>query len=408
MRTRIQLGRTAPFNLVALREETSFLYRRLADQDMEVLGVGALKSGAEPVFGPLGNVADWTFGHLCYSDHTVDEPLRPDESLPRSRWTVPRWVVVRNGEGTELYALPDDVSAAEDLAKRLFSPTVTTAPIPDLSWRGLVSADDHRHSVERLLTHIQRGDIYEVNYCIEREAIDPQFDPFTAFGKLLSATDAPFAAFHRLGDNYALCMSPERFLAFDGHRVTGEPMKGTRPRGNSPEEDERLRRELGTDPKERSENIMALDVMRHDLSSVAAMRSVQVEELCAVRSFPRVHQMVSTVSARIAQGATAFDVVKAAFPPASMTGAPKESAMRLIREMELVPRGLYSGTLGYFAPDGTADLNVVIRTLLFDARTGRLSLTTGSAITAQCDPEFERMECEVKALSVINALRDAR
>jgi para-aminobenzoate synthetase component 1 len=204
-----------------------------------------------------------------------------------------------------------------------------------------------------------------------------------------------------------LSASPERFLALDGDRVIGEPMKGTRPRSADATTDARLKQELLHDPKERSENIMALDVMRHDLSRIAATASVRVEELCAVRSYPRVHQLVSTVSATMAPGITLYDVVRAAFPMASMTGAPKERAMELIRIAEGAPRGAFSGTLGFMDPDGMADLNVVIRALVFDRRSGSVSLRTGSALTAHCDPSAEWEECQVKARSVIDALHHA-
>jgi para-aminobenzoate synthetase component 1 len=169
-----------------------------------------------------------------------------------------------------------------------------------------------------------------------------------------------------------------------------------------------LKAELAADPKERSENIMALDVMRNDLSQVAMPRSVKVEELCAVRSYPRVHQLVSTVTMQRRPGTGPFDVVNAAFPMASMTGAPKHRAIQLIDAFEDQRRGLYSGTLGFFAPDGTGDLNVVIRAVRYDMTTGLARLSTGSALTAQCDPVKEWEECAVKARSVIEALADDR
>jgi para-aminobenzoate synthetase component 1 len=258
--------------------------------------------------------------------------------------------------------------------------------------------------VDRLMRHIQHGDIYEVNYCVQRTAHWPALDPFTAFQRLLQRSQAPFAAFHRNGERFTLSASPERFLAFDHRRVIGEPMKGTRPRSADPQEDERLRDELAMDAKERSENIMAVDVMRHDLSRIAAPGTVAVKELCGVRSYPRVHQLVSTIAATIAPAFGPMDVLRAAFPMASMTGAPKERAMRLIASAEGEPRGAFSGSLGFFAPDGTGDLNVVIRAIELDRRTGKATLRTGSALTALCDPTSEWEECTVKARSVLDAL----
>ena len=181
-------------------------------------------------------------------------------------------------------------------------------------------------------------------------------------------------------------------------------MKGTRPRSLDPMKDRALALELAADPKERSENIMALDVMRNDLSRIAASRTVIVDALCEVIPFPHVHQMISTVSATLGEGYTPYDAVRASFPMASMTGAPKIRAMQLIESAELGTRGLFSGSLGFFAPDGTVDLKVVIRTALFDADQERISLRTGSAITARCEPEREWEECTLKARSVIEAL----
>ncbi len=271
-------------------------------------------------------------------------------------------------------------------------------------WERHVPKARYLANVEKLLGHIQRGDIYEVNYCTERSAFLPCFDPFAAFGRLVERTDAPFAAFYRRGDLFALCMSPESFLRIEEGKVTTRPMKGTRPRSPDVETDRALAEELARDAKERSENTMAVDVARNDLSRVAASGSVRVEELCSVKTYPNVHQLVSTVGALLATGVSNRDLLQAAFPMASMTGAPKRRAMRLIDEVEDSPRGLFSGCLGYQLPDGTLDLNVVIRTIMYDASTGRASLTTGSAITAQSDPEREWEECELKARSVLDAL----
>jgi len=321
-----------------------------------------------------------------------------------AHWFIPRWVMEWNEGLGFLHVLPGDEGEAGVFAKRLLNAPVGMVAAPRLTWQCRTPYQRYLDHAGHLMRHIQRGDIYEVNYCIERTASDPGFNPFDSFARLLGATDAPFAGFYRLNDRFALCASPERFLSFEGRRVKGEPMKGTRPRSLDPLEDDLLGLELVNDEKERSENIMAVDVMRNDLSRIALADSVKVAELCAVRSYPRVHQLVSTITAEVRKDRSPYDVVRACFPMASMTGAPKHSAMQLIDALEDQRRGLYSGTIGFFAPDGTADLNVVIRTVLFDATTGNLSLSTGSALTSQCDPEKEWVECEVKARSVIDAL----
>ena len=342
-------------------------------------------------------------GRLVF-DHpgVLDRPVGGlTSSGLHSAWWRPdmvlQWDGVRPGRGAE--------SAEAPLLDALLATAekpVTHRPIA--LWERRTPKDRYLATVRKLLAHIQRGDIYEINYCTERTTQLEDFDPYAAFARLLDATDAPFASLYRSGDLFALCMSPERFLRIEGRQVLTEPMKGTRRRSRDAAEDAVLAHELAQDPKERSENIMAVDVARHDLSRIAAPGSVQVPELCAVRTYPNVHQLVSTVRAELRNGLGPWDAVRAAFPMASMTGAPKRRALELITEAEEMPRGLFSGSLGFQLPDGTLDLNVVIRTLTWDARTGRASLITGGAITAQSDAEQEWEECELKARSILDAL----
>jgi len=375
------------------------------------LAVGAIERAEEPSFTSKGNASDWWFGHLAYGYKDRLEPLasRLADSFdwPLANWFRPRWVIEWRGSEAWLHAHDADVDEGLAFVEGMNRERASASPRV-LAWRPSTSRDMYLKQAAHLLGHIQRGDIYEVNYCIAHEAEHMGFDPYTAFDALLGRADPPYAGFMKMGERYALCCSPERFIAFDGERMSGEPMKGTRPRGVDEAEDARLRHELANDPKERSENVMAVDVMRNDFSRVAVPGSVKVPELFGVRTHPRVHQLVSVIEGRIANGHTPFDAVKAAFPPASMTGAPKISAMKLIDEAEDRARGLYSGAMGYFAPDGTADLNVVIRTVLFDRASGRLSIPTGSALTAQCDPEAEWEECLVKFNSIAHALAAPR
>lgn len=317
---------------------------------------------------------------------------------------MPRWVFEWADGGCCLHAHEEDREEGRAFAESMRVSVDEQAASSGIEWAPSTNEAEHRSHAQALLGHIQRGDIYEVNYCIAHEAIDRSFDPFTAFDALLARTDAPFAGFYRLGHRFALCCSPERFIAFNSDRMIGEPMKGTRPRGADADQDAHLREELANDPKEHSENVMAVDVMRNDFSRVAVPGTVQVPELFGVRTHPRVHQLVSVVEAQRSPGFTPFDAVKAAFPPASMTGAPKIRAMQLIDAHEARARGLYSGSLGFFAPDGTGDLNVVIRTVLFDRTTGKLAVPTGSALTAKCDPAAEWEECLVKFNSIADGI----
>ncbi|MEZ4740367.1 MAG: anthranilate synthase component I family protein [Flavobacteriales bacterium] len=410
-RIRIKIPDAGKVDWTALRNEPHFLYRRVADQDRAVLGVGLSRAVEEPIFDPDNRATDWYFGALRYEWKDALEPALGHAAkiheAAHCEWFVPRFVVEWQGKDVVMHVLPGEEADARAWAEVFFAPCLSAISDPPKEWLEQCDRTSYLVQVGVLMRHIQRGDIYELNYCTARTAHCPSFDPFASFGKLLVNSGAPYAGFHRSGNNFALCASPERFLRFEKDRVVGQPMKGTRPRSPDPMEDVRLRDELAADVKERSENVMALDVMRHDLSKVAASGSVHVEELCAVITVPRVHQMISTVSARLRDGNTPMDAVRAAFPMASMTGAPKVRAMQLIDEAEGAPRGLFSGSLGFFAPDGTGDLNVVIRTLLFDALTGNASIHTGSAITALCDPEQEWEECQLKARSVIDALGHA-
>jgi para-aminobenzoate synthetase component I len=389
-------------NWRALAGIRQFLVRRSADADTWVLGLGVAPA-ADPKGLGLGSVGHLGFGYAQGADHVASRHLTPDAFGEEGWWVPAHLIHVNAGNATQWSQSGSEVEDGE-WRKDLFLPSARPFQPKPVGWRRHTSRDRYLSQVRTLLHHIQRGDIYEVNYCTERSAVLPELDPFEAFGRLLEWTDAPFAAFYRRGDQFALCMSPERYLHMEGRTVITQPMKGTRKRGGDPELDQVLRDELAADPKERSENIMAVDVARHDLSRVAMRSSVHVPELCAVKTYPNVHQLVSTIRAELRDGLGAWDAIRATFPMASMTGAPKRRALQLIDAVEDQPRGLFSGSMGYQLPDGTLDLNVVIRTITYDASTGRASLITGSAITALSDPEAEWEECELKARSVLSAL----
>jgi len=377
-----------------------------ASKDDTVEWVVAARGSDGPASSKPLDEGAWA-GYLAFNHADAMDRIHsrfPPGGLPHACWWRPEVLLL--GRSADLGAAEGmDAATAAGLLHRLRSTPSPYDPSPlPAQWQRRTSKARYLASVGKLLGHIQRGDIYEVNYCTERTATLSDFDPFAAFGRLLAVTEAPYAGFYRRGDFFALCMSPERFIRVEGGRVVTQPMKGTRRRSADPRLDQALVEELANDPKERSENIMAVDVARHDLSRIATSGSVRVDELCAVKSYPNVHQLVSTVSAELGTGRHAWDAVRAAFPMVSMTGAPKRSALKLIDTVEDMPRGLFSGSLGYQLPDGTIDLNVVNRTITYDASTGRASLITGSAITALSDPEQEWEECELKAMSVLNAL----
>ena len=203
-----------------------------------------------------------------------------------------------------------------------------------------------------------------------------------------------------------LSASPERYLKKVGEKVISQPIKGTAKRSFDIEQDAFLKKELKNSAKERSENIMIVDLVRNDLSHTATKGSVVVEELCQVYTFKQVHQMISTIISKVDATVSPVEIIKTTFPMGSMTGAPKVSAMKIIEELEVTKRGLYSGAVGYFTPTGDFDFNVVIRSILYDAKKQYLSFSVGSAITAQSIPENEYEECLLKAKAMFEVLQN--
>ena len=226
------------------------------------------------------------------------------------------------------------------------------------------------------------------------------------FEQLQSISKPPFAVYFKNNDQFLISASPERFLKKEGVNIISQPIKGTAKRSTSIEDDEILKSNLIQDPKERSENVMIVDLVRNDLSRIAKKGSVKVEELCGIYSFKQVHHLISTIKAELKPNISPVEAIKATFPMGSMTGAPKISAMQIIESLEFTKRGLYSGAVGYFTPDGDFDFNVVIRSILYNAAKSYISFSVGSAITAKSDPENEYQECMVKAKAMRNVLEE--
>lgn len=258
--------------------------------------------------------------------------------------------------------------------------------------------DAYTDKVRRIRELIRAGETYEACLTITLP-VSSRAGALELYSVLRRDNPAPFGAYLRLPGVTVMSTSPERFLRVGADGViTSSPIKGTRPVGTTAEEDRRLREELRCSGKDRAENLMIVDLVRHDLGRVAAPGSVQVPKLFAVESYATVHQLVSTVTARLGEGATGVDAVRAAFPPGSMTGAPKERTMRILEELEDAPRGVYSGALGYFSLDGAVDLSVVIRTLV--GSDGGYTYGVGGAVVFQSDPDAEYDETVVKTAPV--------
>ncbi|QED37462.1 aminodeoxychorismate synthase component I [Antarcticibacterium arcticum] len=370
---------------------------------------------------------DWIFGYLSYDLKNDVEVLSSNNfdglQFPELYFFQPQKLLfVRNNvlemrylkmaedsmeeDLKEILAYERKITAkksAEDEEGQMVSPSFSEEKI-DKGIVPRISKENYLEKVKEMLRHIHRGDIYEANFCQEFFAENREIDPFRVFQNLNEISRPPFAVFLKLENNYLLCASPERYLKMEGGHIISQPIKGTARRSQDPEEDEKIAKILAQDPKERAENIMIVDLVRNDLSRIAKKGSVNVDELCKVYSFKQVHQMISTISAKLEEGIPPVEVLRATFPMGSMTGAPKISAMKIIEELEESRRGLYSGAVGYFNPEGDFDFNVVIRSILYNSLAKYVSFSVGGAITSRSIPEMEFEECLLKSEAMRKAL----
>lgn len=275
------------------------------------------------------------------------------------------------------------------------------------NFNATTSKDNYLDRLRSLKKHISLGDIYEVNYCQEFIAKNVEVEnKFNLYWKLNKITKAPYSSFFNFENHSIYCGSPELYLSKRGDKLISKPIKGTSKRDTDKVLDEKLKATLKNDPKERAENIMIVDLVRNDLSRIALKNSVNVEELCEIYSFETVHQMISTVSCNINEETSFTDILKATFPMGSMTGVPKIRALELIEDHEDFKRGIYSGTIGLIQPNGDFDLNVVIRSLVYNRQNKTISCGVGGAITDLSIPEKEYEECFVKVKRILDAIND--
>jgi para-aminobenzoate synthetase component I len=267
-----------------------------------------------------------------------------------------------------------------------------------------MTQQDYLNKVEGLKQHIQRGDIYEITFCQDFRASNVLINPKSLFQQLNKKTYAPMAAYVEWGHKFLLCGSPERFLKRVGNQLISQPIKGTAKRASEPSEDLISKENLKRSEKEQAENVMIVDLVRNDLSRLAIPNSVKVDELFGIYTFKTVHQMISTITAEVAETTTFSEILKALFPMGSMTGAPKIRAMELIDEFEDFQRGIFSGAVGYIAPNGNFDFNVVIRSIVYDAENQRVSCPVGSAITIKSNSVDEYNECLLKVEAMKSVL----
>jgi para-aminobenzoate synthetase component 1 len=271
--------------------------------------------------------------------------------------------------------------------------------------RGRFNRNEYIQTVREIQKHIQRGDIYEMNFCQEFYSEDVEINPLELFTELNNLSPTPFANYFKIDNQYIISATPERFLSRRGNKLISQPIKGTSSRNSDSTKDRLQKEELLLNEKERAENVMIVDLVRNDLTKSAKPGTVRVEELFGIYSFKQVHQMISTVVCELRENLSNPKIIANTFPMGSMTGAPKIKAMQLADKYERSQRGVYSGAIGYFAPDGDFDFNVVIRTILYNRKQKYLSFHVGSAITLDSDPEKEYEECLLKGKAIRAVLK---
>lgn len=344
-------------------------------------------------------------GYFAYDLKNEIEVLgshNPDHlDFPDIHFFLPEHTILIKGKEVQIYSDKPDT-----IWKELNGFVIPIRVHPDFrpEIQSRFSRAEYIKSVKELQGHIQRGDIYEINFCQEFYAENAGIDPLEVFIRLNDLSPSPFANYFKIKDHYIISATPERFLSRRGNKLISQPIKGTSSRNRDAGRDQQLKEDLLMDEKERAENVMIVDLVRNDLTKSAKAGTVKVEELFGLYSFSQVHQMISTVVCEAKESLTNAQIIANTFPMGSMTGAPKIRAMQLADKYERSRRGVYSGAAGYFAPNGDFDFNVVIRTILFNAETNYLSFHVGSAITLDSEPEKEYEECVLKGQAIVEVL----
>jgi para-aminobenzoate synthetase component 1 len=348
----------------------------------------------------------WLFGHLSYDLRIETDAFSSQHSdriqFPNLFFFEPE-IIIRLNEKEMIIEADDPAEIFEAIVSQKMNEKGSIYPHPLI--QSSFQKEEYLAIIRQLQKHILRGDCYEINFCQEFFANNAIIDPAAIYKKLADVSPNPFSALYRVNDKWLICASPERFLMKKGNTVLSQPIKGTSKRNaNNDIQDEKSKEELFYSSKDRSENVMIVDLVRNDLSKICEEGTVKADELYGIYSFPQVHQMISTVSGELRKGVSFSEIIRATFPMGSMTGAPKKRVLELIEKYERTKRGIFSGALGYISPEGNFDLNVVIRSIMYNASSASLSFQAGSGITFYSDPEKEWEECLLKAEAIKKVL----
>lgn len=333
------------------------------------------------------------FGFIGYDLFSFNQST--NASFPKGYFFSPETIVrfIRNQQ-VEIESIHTVDEVFDSIQNSIQIKEATTK---NISFTALENKASYIQKVDHLKRHINRGDIYQINYCIEFEALNSVINPIEVYQKLNTQSPMPFSGLLKFNHQYIICASPERYLKRIDQIIVSQPMKGTAPRDADQIIDTANKTALQNSEKERAENTMIVDLVRNDLSRFCKSGTVKVEKLHEIYSFHPVHQMVTTVTGILEEEVTSDAAIEQSFPMGSMTGAPKISAMELIEEFENNSRSAFSGALGFVEPNGNFDFNVLIRSIFYNAETQKLTYNVGSGITSASDSEKEYEECMLKA-----------
>ena len=340
---------------------------------------------------------NWIFAHFNYEYHNITK-LNDKPNLtgfPLAYLYTPTVVIEVSGNNVTVQTEHESPELIFDQIQAQASTYNFSVPnqihaAKSAAIKAQIPKADYIHHIEKILALIRRGDFYEMNYCQAFEVDHLPAHPVNVYTHLTAVSPTPFACFYKNDHHYLLCASPERFLQKKGDQLISQPIKGTIKRNLENDADDKLQLEkLQNSSKDKSENVMVVDLVRNDLSRICKQGSVEVSELFGIYSYPQVHQMISTITGKIGDNVSFSEILEAAFPMGSMTGAPKKSVMETIDLLEPTKRGLYSGTVGYINPAGDFDFNVVIRSIFYNRQNGKANYQVGGGITIYSDPEKE-------------------
>ena len=348
---------------------------------------------------------DWLFGHFAYeynAKHLDGTQTKNPIHFSEAFFFRPDHILTLN---KDYLTIESHSLQPEAVFDQIISTKNVKGNIVPISIAAGMSKEKYIATIQQLQAHIQQGDCYEINFCQEFHSKNVSIDPIALYEQLSSLSPTPFACYYKENKAYLICASPERWLKKQGKQIISQPIKGTVKRELSDEaKDAQLKNELFQSSKDRSENVMVVDLVRNDFSRVCKAGTVKVDELFGIYSFPQVHQMISTISGQLMDDVGIKELVETGFPMGSMTGAPKKKVMELIHQYEPIERGIFSGAVGYINPNKDFDFNVVIRSLLYDSHNQYLSYLVGSGITIYSNPELEYEECLLKAKAMETVL----